>query len=103
MLYLGVEGSGFDDLATTPSTWARDYEANLADIEKHTTGSPPTDRRSTCRTPASTDPSLAPPGCSTLYVLIPRHAPAPERTDWKKVGRSLSRGGGPAATAPAGD
>jgi phytoene desaturase len=68
MLYLGIEGV-FDHLEHHTIWLARDYEQNLRDIE---------DRRClpavpsfyVCN-PGRTDPTLAPPGFSALYCLVP--------------------------------
>ena len=68
MLYLGIEGR-CDDLAHHTIHLAEDYVTNLADIES---------RRVLSRDPSFyvqnacvTDPTLAPDGMSTLYVLVP--------------------------------
>ena len=68
MLYLGVEGT-FDDLEHHTIWLADGYEENLRDIEE---------RRCLSRVPSfyvcnpsRTDPTLAPPGCSALYCLVP--------------------------------
>jgi phytoene desaturase len=81
MLYLGVEGR-FDDLGHHTIYMSRDYVANLADIEEHhrLTGDDPSFY---VQNACVTDPSLAPPGCSALYVLIPVTHQHPN-VDWSK-------------------
>jgi len=68
MLYLGIRGR-YDELAHHTIFLPHDYEDNLEDIEI---------RHRLSRNPAVyvqnagvTDDTLAPPGCSTLYVLVP--------------------------------
>ena len=68
MLYLGIEGR-YDHLAHHTIYLARDYERNLAEIE--TTHVLPTDPSFYVQNACVTDPSLAPAGMSTLYVLVP--------------------------------
>jgi phytoene desaturase len=80
MMYLGVEGT-FDHLPHHTIHCAANYAENLADIEsRHVlTDDPSFYVQNAC----VTDPDLAPPGCSTLYVLAPvthRHA----NVDWSK-------------------
>jgi phytoene desaturase len=68
MLYLGLDGR-CDDLAHHTIYMARDYAANLADIEsRHVLSEDPSFY---VQNATVTDPSLAPPGKSTLYVLLP--------------------------------
>ncbi|RPI86567.1 MAG: phytoene desaturase [Planctomycetaceae bacterium] len=68
MLYLGIEGL-YDDVLHHTVYIAKDYDRNLADI---------TERRQLSDDPSLyvqnacvTDPTLAPPGMSTVYVLVP--------------------------------
>jgi phytoene desaturase len=80
MLYLGIDGR-YDDLPHHTIYTARDYTANLADItDRHVlTG----DTSFYVQNAGVTDPTLAPPGKSTLYVLAPvthRHP----NVDWSK-------------------
>jgi phytoene desaturase len=80
MLYLGIEGL-YDDVPHHTIYLSTDYRQNLIDIEQ---------RRALSRDPSMyvqnacvTDPSLAPPGMSTLYLLIPvthRHP----NIDWRR-------------------
>jgi phytoene desaturase len=82
MLYLGIDGRP-DDLAHHTIYLARDYLANLADIEtRHRLSADPSFY---VQNACVTDPSLAPPGQSTLYVLLPvthQHA----NVDWAVEG-----------------
>jgi phytoene desaturase len=68
MMYLGLAGRQ-DDLAHHTIYLAEDYRRNLADIERHhaLTDDPSFYVQNAC----VTDPTLAPPGMSTLYVLVP--------------------------------
>jgi phytoene desaturase len=79
MLYLGVEGR-YDHLGHHTIYMARDYSGNLEDIEKrHVLSEDPSFY---VQNASVTDPSLAPPGHSTLYVLVPvthQHA----NVDWR--------------------
>jgi phytoene desaturase len=79
MLYLGVEGR-YDHLAHHTIYMARDYADNLEDIEvRHVLSQDPSFY---VQNACVTDPSLAPPGMSTLYVLVPvthQHA----NVDWQ--------------------
>ncbi len=80
MLYLGIDGC-YDDVPHHNIYLSENYRENLADIET---------RRALSRDPSMyvqnacvTDPSLAPPGMSTLYLLIPvthRHP----NVDWRR-------------------
>jgi phytoene desaturase len=79
MLYLGLDGEV--DLPHHSIHLADDYRRNLADIE---TGMRLSEDPSfyVCN-PAVSDPSMAPPGCSALYVLVP----VPHRNrnvDWSR-------------------
>ncbi len=68
MLYLGLEGIDQDQAHHTIYL-ADDYETNLADIEsRHVLSRNPSFY---VQNACVTDPSLAPPGASTLYVLLP--------------------------------
>ena len=68
MLYLGLEGR-YDDLPHHTIHISSDYEGNLADIERHGRLSP--EPSFYVQNASVTDPSLAPEGMSTLYVLVP--------------------------------
>lgn len=78
MMYLGIDGV-YENVPHHTIYTATDYAANLADIETHhrLTGDTSFYVQNAC----VTDPTLAPPGMSTLYVLAPvshRH----ENIDW---------------------
>ncbi len=68
MMYLGLDGRN-DDLAHHTIYLAEDYRRNLDDIERRhvLTDDPSFYVQNAC----VTDPTLAPPGMSTLYVLVP--------------------------------
>ncbi|WP_448203293.1 phytoene desaturase family protein [Azospirillum sp. sgz302134] len=67
MLYLGIEGRV--DLDHHTILLAEDYARNLAEIEacRELPRRPSLYVQNAC----ATDPEMAPPGCSTLYVLVP--------------------------------
>ncbi len=68
MMYLGIEGD-LPGLAHHTIYLAPEYEQNLKDIEQ---GRPLADDCSVyVQAATQTDRSLAPDGCSTLYVLVP--------------------------------
>ena len=67
MLYLGIEGS--IDLQHHTVMLAEDYSANLQQIESG--DAPPPAPSLYVQNASVTDPSLAPPGHSALYVLVP--------------------------------
>ncbi|MDG3003510.1 phytoene desaturase family protein [Paludisphaera mucosa] len=79
MLYLGIEGR-YDDLSHHTIYLAKDYLENLSDIEsRHVLSRDPSFY---VQNACITDPSLAPEGKSTLYVLLPvthQHA----NVDWE--------------------
>ncbi len=96
MMYLGVEGT-FDQ-AHHNICIARDYERNLDEIEnRHVLSEQPSFY---IQNPTVTDPSLAPPGHSALYVLVPVSHQHPN-IDWSRdrarfrelVGRRLAEAG----------
>lgn len=68
MLYLGVEGH-YDDLAHHTIFLADDYETNLEEIVAG--ARPPADPSIYVQNASVTDATLAPPGGSALYVLVP--------------------------------
>ncbi|MFM8892061.1 MAG: phytoene desaturase family protein [Planctomycetia bacterium] len=80
MLYLGIEGR-YDDIPHHTIYLSENYRENLADIEtRHRLG---TDPSMYVQNAGVTDPTLAPPGMSTLYLLIPvthRHP----NVDWRR-------------------
>jgi phytoene desaturase len=67
MLYLGIEG-GVGDLAHHTILLAREYQRNLREIE---TGVLPEEPSLYVQHAGYTDPSMAPPGHTSLYVLVP--------------------------------
>lgn len=95
MLYLGIEGR-YDDLPHHTIYLAQDYLSNLADIEtRHVLSADPSVY---VQNACVTDPSLAPEGKSTLYVLVPvthqhpnvdwgREAPALRELALRQLGR----------------
>ncbi len=82
MLYLGIDGR-YDDVAHHNIYLSEDYRQNLADIEhRHVLSADPS---MYVQNACVTDPTLAPPGMSTLYLLIPvthRHP----NVDWRREG-----------------
>jgi phytoene desaturase len=82
MLYLGIEG-GYDDVAHHNIYLSENYRENLADIEhRHVLSRDPS---MYVQNASVTDPTLAPRGMSTLYLLIPvthRHP----NVDWRREG-----------------
>ncbi len=84
MLYLGIEGR-VDGLAHHTIYLSEDYRRNVADIEA---GLAPTEPSFYVQNACATDPSLAPPGHSTLYVLVPVGNLAAEAADWATVAQS---------------
>lgn len=68
MLYLGIEGR-FDDVSHHTIFLSKDYRQNLRDIEDlHQLSADPSFY---VQNASVTDPTLAPEGHSTLYVLLP--------------------------------
>lgn len=79
MLYLGVEGK-FDHLAHHNIYVAKDYRRNLDEIERqHVLSEDPSFY---VANPVRTDITMAPPGHSAFYVLIPVTHQHPN-VDWK--------------------
>lgn len=68
MLYLGIDGC-YDNVAHHSIYLAKDYQQNLRDIEK--THKLSDDPSFYVQNACVTDPTLAPDGMSTLYVLLP--------------------------------
>ena len=68
MLYLGIEGR-YEDVAHHTIFLAKNYKQNLRDIEElHQLSDDPSFY---VQNASVTDKTLAPKGCSTLYVLLP--------------------------------
>ncbi|MBP1804901.1 phytoene desaturase family protein [Rubellimicrobium aerolatum] len=80
MLYLGVEGT-FPEMAHHTIHLSRDYERNIREIEA---GQAPFEPSIYVQNGSVTDPSLAPPGHSALYVLVPVGNLA-TGTDWRAI------------------
>ncbi len=82
MLYLGIDGR-YDDVAHHNIYLSENYRENLADIEhRHRLSADPS---MYVQNACVTDPTLAPRGMSTLYLLIPvthRHP----NVDWRREG-----------------
>ena len=80
MLYLGVEGT-FPQLAHHNIYVAKDYRRNLDEIERqHVLSEEPSFY---VENPVRTDETMAPPGHSSLYVLLPVTHQHPN-VDWSK-------------------
>ena len=79
MLYLGIEGS-IPDLAHHTIYLSKDYRRNIAEIEAGR--APPGEPSFYVQNACVTDPALAPPGHSTLYVLVPVGNRVGEGIDW---------------------
>jgi phytoene desaturase len=80
MMYLGIEGR-YNRLAHHTIYMARDYQRNLDEIERrHVLSQDPSYY---VQNACVTDPTLAPPGRSTLYVLVPVTHQHPN-VDWAK-------------------
>ncbi len=87
MMYLGIEGR-YDDVSHHTIYLAKDYKTNLRDIEEHHRLS--ADPSFYVQNACVTDPSLAPSGHSTLYVLLPvTHAST--NVDWAVETRRFRR------------
>jgi phytoene desaturase len=87
MLYLGVEGR-YDDLPHHSILLADGYEDHLEAIEtRHTLPSNPSIY---VHNPSRIDPSLAPPGMSSLYVLAPVTHSHPN-VDWASERQGFRR------------
>ena len=80
MMYLGVEGE-FNHLAHHNIYVAKDYRRNLDEIERqHVLSEDPSFY---VENPCHTDPTMAPPGHSALYVLLPVTHQHPS-VDWNR-------------------
>ena len=79
MLYLGIEGT-LPDLSHHTIYLAEDYRKNIEDIEA---GRAPANPSFYVQNACVTDPALAPPGHSTLYVLVPVGHRMGEGIDWE--------------------
>jgi len=82
MLYLGIEGR-YDDVSHHTIYLSEDYRQNLIDIERrHVLSADPS---MYVQNASVTDPTLAPAGMSTLYLLIPVTQRHPN-VDWRREG-----------------
>lgn len=80
MLYLGIDGR-YDHLSHHTIYLSQDYLRNIDEIEnQHVLSADPSIY---VQNPGVTDDTLAPPGCSTLYVLAPVTHQHPN-VDWSK-------------------
>lgn len=79
MLYLGIEGS-YPDLEHHTIWLAKDYECNIREIAENTLSANPSFY---IQNAVRTDPTLAPPGHSTLYCLFPVSHQC-DRIDWTR-------------------
>jgi len=79
MLYLGIEGR-FPQLAHHTVLLSENYQRNLSEIE---TGLLPAEPSFYLHNPVATDPSMAPEGHSSLYLLVPV-ANLRGTTDWRE-------------------
>ncbi len=87
MMYLGIDGK-YEDLAHHTIYLSKDYEQNLRDIEQNHVLS--ADPSFYIQNACVTDPSLAPAGKSSLYILSPvTHQTS--NVDWSKE-RAAFRG-----------
>jgi phytoene desaturase len=81
MLYLGIEGVE-EELAHHTIYLSAEYKRNIAEIEAGAT--PPNAPSFYVQNACVTDPALAPPGHSTLYVLVPVGNRTGMGIDWPK-------------------
>jgi phytoene desaturase len=79
MLYLGLEGRD-EGLAHHTIYLSAEYKRNIAEIEAGS--APPKDPSFYVQNACVTDPAMAPPGHSTLYVLVPVGNRTGEGIDW---------------------
>ena len=80
MLYLGIKGE-LPDLSHHTIFLSREYRRFVADIEDGK--APPSEPSFYVQNACVTDPALAPPGCSTLYVLVPVGNRVGAGLDWE--------------------
>ncbi|MEM8851760.1 MAG: phytoene desaturase family protein [Pseudomonadota bacterium] len=81
MLYLGIEGR-FDDMHHHTIFLSEDYLHNIQEIDE---GKAPQEPTIYVQNASVTDPTLAPEGHSTLYVLVPTGNLSGEE-DWETLG-----------------
>lgn len=82
MLYLGIEGR-LDGLAHHTIYLSKDYRRNVQEIESGL--APPEEPSFYVQNASVTDDSLAPPGHSTLYVLVPVSNLTTASADWPAI------------------
>ena len=83
VLHFGLEGT-FPDIAHHTILFGPRYEELLGDI--YNRGTLATDPALYLHHPTVTDPSMAPPGCSTFYVLAPVPHMGKAPVDWATEG-----------------
>jgi len=86
MLYLGVDGE-FPDLKFHNIVFAKDYVQNVKDIWSGNLSGP--DLSYYVRNASLVDKTLAPPGKSNVYVLVPVPNKQIGRIDWKQAAPQL--------------
>ena len=79
MLYLGIKGE-LPDLAHHTIYLSKDYRRNVQEIEEGLV--PPGEPSFYVQNACVTDPALAPPGYSTLYILVPVGNRVGDGVDW---------------------
>jgi phytoene desaturase len=82
MLYLGIEGS-LDQLAHHTIYLSKDYRRNVQEIDSGL--SPPQEPSFYVQNASITDDTLAPPGHSTLYVLVPVGNLTADGAEWPEI------------------
>ena len=80
MMYLGLEGEQ-PDLSHHTIYLSQDYRGNIAEIEQGAV--PPQNPSFYVQNACVTEPGLAPPGHSTLYVLVPVARRIGAGIDWR--------------------
>ncbi len=88
MLYLGIEGR-LPELAHHTIYLSHDYARTLADVEEGRV--PPGEPCFYIQNACITDPALAPPNHSTLYVLVPVGHERDGGIDWAEAGPRFRR------------
>lgn len=83
VVHFGTEGR-WPDIPHHSILFGPRYQGLLADIYRGSTPAP--DPALYLHHPTATDPSLAPPGCSTFYALAPVPHLGHGEIDWKKEG-----------------
>ncbi len=89
MLYLGIKGE-LPETAHHTIFLSKDYRENFREINEGKT--PPRNPSFYMQNACVTDPTLAPPGYSTLYVLVPVGHTREGGTDWNPAERARYRG-----------